>query len=160
MDLILWRHAEAHEHPDPLNGQPGDALDLERRLTPRGEKQAARMAGWLDRQLPESTRVYASPAQRADQTAQALGRRYRPRDELLPGCEALPLLALAQWPLARAPVLLVGHQPTLGQLIAHLLGLSARECSVKKGAVWWLRYRERAGKPQAVVVTVQTPEMV
>jgi phosphohistidine phosphatase len=70
------------------------------------------------------------------------------------------LLELAQWPHARAPVLLVGHQPTLGQLIAPLLGLAAHECPVKKGAVWWLRYRERDGKPQAVVVTVQTPEML
>lgn len=160
MDLIIWRHAEAHEHPDPVHGAPGDPLDLARRLTPRGEKQAARMARWLDRQLPDSTRVFASPAQRTDQTAQALGRRYRPRDELLPNSPALPLLELAQWPHARAPVLLVGHQPTLGQLMAHLLGLSAPECPVKKGAVWWLRYRERDGKPQAVVVTVQTPEMV
>ena len=39
MDLILWRHAEAHE------GQEGED-DLLRRLTPRGEKQAARMAAW------------------------------------------------------------------------------------------------------------------
>lgn len=160
MDLIIWRHAEAHEHPDPVHGQAGDALDLARRLTPRGEKQSARMAAWLDRQLPDSTRIFCSPAQRTDQTAQALGRRYRARDELLPDCAALPLLELAQWPNARAPVLLVGHQPMLGQLIAHLLGLSAPECPVKKGSVWWLRYRERAGKPQAVVVTVQTPEMV
>ncbi|MBS3995819.1 MAG: histidine phosphatase family protein [Hydrogenophaga sp.] len=160
MDLIIWRHAEAHEHPEPLQGRPGDPLDLVRRLTPRGEKQAARMAAWLDRQLPESTRVFASQAQRADQTVQALGRRYRYRDELLPGRHALPLLDLAQWPHARSPVLLVGHQPTLGQLMAHLLGLSAQECPVKKGAVWWLRYRERDGKPQAVVVTVQTPEML
>lgn len=160
MDLIIWRHAEAHDHPDPLLGRPGDPMDLARRLTPRGEKQAARMAAWLDRQLPESTRVFVSPAQRTDQTVQALGRRFRHRDELLPGSDAMPLLDLAQWPQARTPVLLVGHQPTCGQLIAHLLGLAAQECPVKKGAVWWLRYRERDGKPQAVVVTVQTPEMV
>ena len=44
MDLILWRHAEAF---DLAEGQ----TDLERALTPRGEKQAARMAAWLDRQL-------------------------------------------------------------------------------------------------------------
>ena len=28
MDLILWRHAEAHDHPDLVNGQQGDPLDL------------------------------------------------------------------------------------------------------------------------------------
>ena len=84
MDLILWRHAEAQEHPDPLHGQAGDAQDLARRLTPRGEKQAARVAAWLDRQLPEGARVYASPAQRTEQTARALGRKFKLRDELLP----------------------------------------------------------------------------
>ncbi|MBE0589860.1 MAG: histidine phosphatase family protein, partial [Hydrogenophaga sp.] len=64
MDLILWRHAEAYDHPDPVNGQQSDPLDLARRLTPRGDKQAARMAAWLDRQLPDGARIFASPAAR------------------------------------------------------------------------------------------------
>lgn len=78
MDLILWRHAEAEEAEDG-----GD--DLARPLTPRGEKQAARMAAWLDRQLPEGLRVVASPARRTEQTAHALGRKFKMRAELLPG---------------------------------------------------------------------------
>ena len=44
MDLILWRHAEAEDW------QPDDAhrgSDLDRALTARGEKQAARMAAWM-----------------------------------------------------------------------------------------------------------------
>ena len=41
MELILWRHAEAQDHPYGDEGEQGDALDLERRLTARGEKQAA-----------------------------------------------------------------------------------------------------------------------
>jgi len=36
-DLIIWRHAEAAECNDPL-------LDHQRKLTARGEKQAARVA--------------------------------------------------------------------------------------------------------------------
>ncbi|WP_312302929.1 histidine phosphatase family protein, partial [Pulveribacter sp.] len=64
MDLILWRHAEAIEARDGED-------DLQRALTPRGEKQAARMAAWLDRQLPEGLRVLASPARRTEQTARA-----------------------------------------------------------------------------------------
>ena len=46
MDLILWRHAEAE---DWLEGptQVGQ-IDLDRSLTQRGEKQAARMAAWLE----------------------------------------------------------------------------------------------------------------
>ena len=36
----------------------------------------------------------------------------------------------------RLPVLVVGHQPTLGQTLAQLLGLQASECPVRKGAVF------------------------
>lgn len=160
MDLILWRHAEAHEHPDLLTGVPGDAQDLARRLTPRGEKQAARMAAWLDRQLPEGARIWCSPAVRCEQTALALGRKFKTREELLPEGDPLALLELVQWPHGKSPVLVVGHQPTLGRVIARLLNLAEDDCSVKKGALWWLRHRERASGSQTVVVTVQTPELI
>lgn len=160
MDLILWRHAEAHEHPDPLLGCQGDPKDLARRLTPRGEKQALRMAAWLDRQLPAVARVLTSPAQRAEQTAIALGRKYKVCEVLAPGGDPLALLALAQWPQGKLPLLVVGHQPTLGQVIARLLGLAEADCPVRKGSVWWLRQRERNGVFQTVLVTVQTPELL
>ncbi len=160
MDLILWRHAEAHEHPDPLHGTPGDAQDLARRLTSRGEKQAARVAGWLDRQLPEGARIFSSPALRCEQTAMAIDRRFKPRSELLPEGDPLDLLELVQWPRGKSPVVVVGHQPTLGRVIARLLGLAEEDCSVRKGALWWLRHRERGSASQTVVVTVQTPELL
>jgi phosphohistidine phosphatase len=160
MELILWRHAEAQEHPDLERGQPGDALDLARKLTPRGEKQAARMAAWLDRQLPDGARIFASPAQRTEQTALALGRKFKMRDELLPDGDPLALLELVQWPNGKSPVVVVGHQPTLGQVIARLLHLNEEDCSMKKGALWWLRQRERNSALQTVIVTVQTPELL
>ena len=157
MDLILWRHAEAEDltdtHADP-------AGDLKRSLTPRGEKQAARMAAWLDRQLPEGTRIFVSPARRCEQTAMALNRKFKLRQELAPDGSPSALLTLAQWPLAKTPTLIIGHQPVLGQTIAQLVGLTENDCPVKKGAVWWLRNREREGLSQTVVVTVQSPEIL
>jgi len=157
MDLLLWRHAEAEELAE--TGEPAGS-DLERALTARGDKQAARVAAWLDRQLPEGTRILTSPARRCEQTAHALGRKFRSRTELLPGATAATLLELVQWPLAKAPVLVVGHQPVLGQVVAQLLGLPEGECPFKKGMVWWLRSRERDGQVRAVVVTVQSPEVL
>jgi phosphohistidine phosphatase len=153
MALILWRHAEGVE------GAP-DGDDMARALTSRGEKQAARMAAWLDRQLPDSTRIWVSPARRSEQTALALGRKFKFNPAISPMGTAEQLLELVQWPHAKGCVLVVGHQPTLGQTISNLLGLSASECAVKKGAVWWLRYREREATGQAVVVTVQTPDLM
>ena len=153
MDLILWRHAEAAQAEQPTE-------DMARALTVRGEKQAVRMAAWLDRQLPESARVLVSPARRTEQTAHALGRKFKLHPALGPGRSVQELLELAQWPTAKGCVLIVGHQPALGQTVAQLLGLSAHECSVKKGAVWWLRHRERDGVGQTVVVAVQSPELL
>lgn len=157
MDLILWRHAEAEDWPD---GESQAGSDLDRSLTSRGEKQAARMAAWLDRQLPEGARIVVSPARRCEQTALALGRKYRVRPEIAPDASPAQLLELVQWPMSKLPVLVIGHQPTLGQTIAQLLGLKESECPVKKGALWWLRNRDRDGQSQTVVVTVQSPEVL
>lgn len=154
--MILWRHAEAEE----LSADSRDASDLERSLTSRGEKQAARMASWLDRQLPERTRILVSPARRCEQTALALGRKYKVRAELGPDAPPSQLLELVQWPVNKLPILVIGHQPTLGQTIAQLLGLQEGECAVKKGALWWLRARDRETGLQTVVVTVQSPELL
>jgi phosphohistidine phosphatase len=153
MDLILWRHAEAEEAQEGCD-------DMARALTARGEKQAARMAAWLDRQLPEGLRVLASPARRTEQTAIALGRKFKMRAELLPGGVPGDLLELAQWPRAKGAVLIVGHQPVLGQTIAQLLGLQAPECAVRKGAVWWLRQRQRLDECQTVLLAVQSPDLL
>lgn len=88
MDLILWRHAEAVDVDESGN-------DLNRSLTSRGEKDAARIAAWLDRQLPEGMRILCSTQLRR-----------------------------------------------------------------RKGAVWWLRTREREGHPQTVLAAVQSPDML
>lgn len=153
MDLILWRHAEAQEGSEDLD-------DLQRPLTVRGEKQAARMAAWLDRQLPEGLRVLCSPARRAEQTAQALGRKYKLRAELLPQGSAQDLLELVQWPHARGAVLVVGHQPVLGQTLARLLGMESGQCAVRKGAVWWLRQRQRLEHSETILLAVQSPDFL
>ena len=157
MDLILWRHAEAED------GLPDDeypVIDMHRSLTHRGEKQALRMAAWLDRQLPEGARIWVSPARRCEQTALALGRKYKVRPELAPDATPAQLLELVQWPVHKYPVLVIGHQPVLGQTISQLLGLKESECTVKKGAIWWLRSRDRDGQSQTVIVTVQSPEVL
>ena len=153
MDLVLWRHAEAEEWAEGHD-------DMARSLTSRGEKQAARVAQWLDRQLPQGARILVSPARRCEQTVLALGRKYTVQAELAPGCSVEKLLESVRWPGAEGTVLLVGHQPTLGQTIAQLIGLSAAECPVKKGCVWWLRKRQRAAPAQTVIVTVQSPDML
>jgi phosphohistidine phosphatase len=153
MDLILWRHAEALEMREVQD-------DLDRALTPKGERQAQRMATWLNRQLPSTARVLSSPARRAQQTAAALERKVRTCAELAPDAMVEALLHAARWPDAREPVLLIGHQPTLGLAAAYLLSGQALPWAVRRGGVWWLRGRERDGVLQVVLHAVVSPDRV
>ncbi len=153
MDLILWRHAEALEMREVED-------DLDRALTPKGERQAHRMAIWLGRQLPSSTRVLVSPARRAQQTAQALDRKFKTVPAIGPAGDVEGLLNVARWPEAREPVLVVGHQPTLGLAASYLLATQPEPWVLRKGAVWWLRGREREGTMQVVLHAVISPELL
>jgi phosphohistidine phosphatase len=148
MDLLLWRHADAAE------GFP----DLDRPLTRKGEKQARRVAQWLDGHLPESTRILVSPALRAQQTAQPLleigGRKARTVARLAPGASVIDILAAAEWPRARNPVLIVSHQPTLGMVASFLLGGVEQPWAIRKGALWWLASQDEEEGVQASLQAV------
>lgn len=125
MELILWRHADAED------GAP----DLERKLTPRGRKDAERVARWLLRHLPPDFHVVASPAARAQQTAEALHRKIHTDPKLAPGASVAAIVAAAK----RAEVVVVvGHQPDLGRAIASLVGGEEAEWRLQKGALWWI----------------------
>lgn len=153
MDLLLWRHAEAYELE-----AGGD--DLQRSLTSKGERQARRMATWLNRHLSAGTRVLCSPAQRTRQTADALGRDFRLVPALAPEATPEALLQAAHWPDARTPVLIVGHQPTLGLTAALLLTGTPEPWPLRKGGLIWLRRRERDGQAQTLLHGVVGPDLV
>jgi len=153
MDLILWRHAEAR---DAREGQD----DLERPLTAKGERQARRVAQWLGRQLPAGTQILVSPARRTQQTAAALERKFKTVQALAPGGSVEGLLTAAQWPDARAPVLVVGHQPTLGMVVSTLLSAPAPGWPMRKGAVVWLRTRQEGAQQRVVMHAAVAPELL
>jgi phosphohistidine phosphatase len=151
MDLILWRHAEAVPERDDLD-------DLQRPLTAKGERQAQRMADWLNHRLAHSTRILVSPALRCQQTAQALARGFKTVDTIAPDAPADAVLKAARWPDGNEPVLVIGHQPTLGQVAALLISEVEQPWAIKKGAVWWLRNRDREGGAQVVLQAVMAPD--
>jgi phosphohistidine phosphatase len=128
VELILWRHCDAESGiPDEL-----------RPLTPRGWCEAQRVARWLAPRLPAKCRVYVSPAVRAQQTAEALQRPFATRPLLASGASVADVLEVAQWPDADTAALIVGHEPTLGRVVAALLAPSETERPVAKGGVVWL----------------------
>lgn len=150
MDLLLWRHAEA-----------GDGeVDLDRALTERGERQAQLVARWLHAHLPNKLRIVASPAVRTQQTASALALPFETNRRMAPGACVSELIAASGWPTAQGAVLLVGHQPELGRLAALLLAGQEADWTIKKGALWWLSNRVRAGEAQVVLRTAISPEFL
>jgi phosphohistidine phosphatase len=151
MDLILWRHAEAQVARE---GQS----DLDRPLTSKGERQAQRMAEWLNQRIAHSTRILVSPALRTQQTAHALGKSFKTVQAIAPEASAEAVLKAARWPDATEPVLVVGHQPTLGLVASLVLAGVQQPWVIKKGGVWWLRSRDREGESQVVLQAVQSAE--
>ncbi|MBI3041275.1 MAG: phosphohistidine phosphatase SixA [Betaproteobacteria bacterium] len=147
MDLILWRHADAE------SGVP----DEERKLTTKGEKQAERMATWLKENLPKDAVVLASPARRAQDTAEALTKKFETVREVGTSANAQAVLKAAGWPRGERTVVVVGHQPTLGQAVALALTGKPGDWSIKKGAIWWLVARS---PNQVVVRAVIAPDLL
>jgi phosphohistidine phosphatase len=149
MDLIVWRHAEAED------GVP----DLERKLTAKGRKQAERVAQWLLQRLPARFALIASPAARAQQTAEALGVPVKTDKTLAPGATPAAIIKACGWPDGKGAAVIVGHQPDLGRVLAELLGARAG-FSIKKGGLWWVSNRVRDEKDQVVVRAVVSPDLL
>ena len=150
MDLILWRHAEAED------GMP----DLERKLTKRGAKEAQRVADWLVPHLPKNVRILVSPAARTRQTAATLKIPFETLEALAPEASVADILNAAGWPSSKGTVVVVGHQPVLGQVAAWLLSDAEADWSIKKGALWWLSNRLRESEHQTLLRTVIAPEFL
>ena len=138
MDIILWRHAEAED------GVPGRIPDAARALTPHGIKQARKMADWLLARLPEDCRILVSPAVRTQQTADSLKLPFITTPKVGTSANAETLLAAAEWRgngSSAGTVLVIGHQPTIGEVASLLLTGDDTGMSVKKGAILWIAAR-------------------
>jgi phosphohistidine phosphatase len=152
MELILWRHADAEA------GAPDQ--DMARALTAKGRRQATKIGEWLDRKLPHNCRILVSPALRTVQTAEALGRNFKTSTKLAPGASASAILAAAHWPNSREPVLIVGHQPTLGQVAALLIAGIEQDWTIRKGSVCWIAQKADDETEAVYIKTIIGADMV
>jgi len=134
MELILWRHADAED----ANGKD----DNDRELTKKGRKQAERMAAWLAARIGDDWRILVSPARRALQTAKPIDRKLEVSEAIGTATSPRALLAAAGWPDGKRNVLVVGHQPTLGEVAGMLLESEAGGLAIRKGAAWWFVVRD------------------
>lgn len=128
MRILFIRHGEAVDH--------GARSDGERWLTPHGRQTTRRVAAWLAAHSPPRT-VLTSPLVRAAQTAEIVlsacgvdeAAVFR---ELATGdIDAVAARALAFD--GHGPLCFVGHEPTLSEVIARLLGLDTPPRFPKSG---------------------------
>ena len=150
MDMILWRHAEA-ENTTPDEG---------RVLTTRGRRHARAMAKWLREHVKGKVRVVASTALRAQQTAQALMNDFDISSDIAVGASPQDVLNLVGWPNGEGAIIVVGHQPTLGQVASLLLTGKEADGQIKKGAIWWFRTRGEGMEIETLLHAVISPELL
>jgi phosphohistidine phosphatase len=112
--LYLVRHAEA---------APGEPDEL-RPLTPQGREQARKLARRMRDELTHPQAILTSPLLRARETggelSRALNIEVEPDDRLAPGATADDVRAALSG--RGDPVVVVGHQPDCGQIVAALAG--------------------------------------
>jgi len=117
MTIYFLRHAEAEDLAES---------DFDRKLTPKGLQQAAKVGKFCAGYGLEPTVILSSPVTRARQTAEivagALGREVTIESWLACGMETATLLARLAPHAASDSVLIVGHEPDFSTAIGELLG--------------------------------------
>ena len=132
MILNIMRHAEAVEGSDTLQ-------DEWRYLTEKGRTVAEKMSAAIAKIGPKPRLTITSPLTRAVQTAEIAAEKACRKNVvvaselLLPGADIDELVTYLKGCDAKR-VILVGHEPQLGSLVATLLGREDGAISLKKGS--------------------------
>ena len=133
MIVYVMRHAEAVEGSDTLQ-------DEWRYLTEKGRAAAEKVISSIVRIGRKPRLTITSPLTRAVQTAEIAAEKACRRNVvvaselLLPGADISELVTYLKGCKDAKRVLLVGHEPQLGSLVATLLDGEDGSISLKKGA--------------------------
>jgi phosphohistidine phosphatase len=158
-ELYLVRHAIAAERGDDW------PHDSKRPLTERGMarfKECVAGLGALDVAIDE---IFTSPLIRAKQTAELLaaGVSGKPPvkilDALAPDHTAAVVMAQLAKQAKRRRIALVGHEPDLGELAAHLLG-AQRAVPFKKGGICRIDVETLTSRRAGSLIWFATPKML
>ncbi len=130
MQLYILRHADADTEA---------ATDAARTLSEKGEEQAREVAQFCSKHGIQPDVIFASPLIRAQQTAKPVAKELRLEVTTARwlACGATPEGILAELSASKnvSAVMLVGHEPDLGHLIAHLLGGERGSIHVRKASL-------------------------
>ncbi len=163
MDLWLLRHAAAEDRAK-------SGRDEDRELTKEGSERARAVARGLAALDPGIDLVVTSPFRRARQTAEPvvealrLEKSLRSSVALEPATDPEAILEEVHAERERRAVLLVGHQPHLGELLGRLVcGDEGSAIPLKKASVAWIelsgrrRGELRALLPGSILEKIRSP---
>jgi phosphohistidine phosphatase SixA len=130
VEIYLLRHADAGD-PDAWEGD-----DAMRPLSPKGTRQAERLARFLSANGFRPDRIMSSPKLRASQTAEIVGTAIGvpvTMDERLAENFDLSRLVAIVGTAQPSRTVLVGHDPDFSSVLAELIG--AKTLPLAKGAL-------------------------
>jgi phosphohistidine phosphatase len=133
MILYVLRHAEAVERSEILQ-------DQWRYLTEKGRATAKKMSSSIAKFGPKTRLTITSPLTRAVQTAEIAAEKACRKNVvvsstlLLPEADIRELVAYLKGCTDAKRVMVVGHEPQLGMLVAALLGRTGEVVSLNKAA--------------------------
>jgi len=147
MIVYVMRHAEAVEGSETLQ-------DEWRYLTENGRAVAEKMSSSITKFGTKPRLTITSPLTRAVQTAEIVGGKACRRNVivaselLLPGAAIEDLVAFLKKNREAKRIILVGHEPQLGTIVATLLGCRGAAITLKKAACVALDFDpDNDGKP-------------
>jgi phosphohistidine phosphatase len=159
VELYLVRHAIAAERGEEWPD------DDKRPLTARGVSRFKEAVEGLKKLGVEVDEIFTSPLVRATQTADLLsaGLPGKPPvkvvDALSPGHAPSSVLAQLARGARRRRIALVGHEPGLGELAAHLIG-AGRALPFKKGGVARIDVESLTSRRPGALTWFVTPRLL
>lgn len=156
MIIYVMRHAEAVEGSDIMQ-------DEWRYLTGKGRAAAKKISAAIAKYGTKTRLTITSPLTRAVQTAEIASEKACRKNVvvaselLLPGADVGALVTHLKSSRDADRVMLVGHEPQLGSLVAALLGHVNADISLKKSACVALELDLQKGDNRAVFLWYLMP---
>jgi len=163
MELYIIRHAIAQ----PL-GRKNDFTDEKRALTTEGRDRMRDVARGLRKLGIELDLILTSPLVRAVETAEVVASVFgvgkkdvEQTDNLAPGASSGELFAELKNRTGAESIVLVGHQPYLGELVSKVVrGNGGFSFELKKGSVCCLSVTETVPELHGTLSWLMTPKQM
>jgi len=158
--LYLVRHADAADL-----GESRATADADRALTPKGRRQARRVAAFLKAAGTDKPLVISSPLLRAMQTAEILARSLSKEGvasspSLAPGGDPEGILRTLRSAKDR-DLVAVGHAPDIARTAAWLIGAPPHsQIEFKKAGTAAIRFEDKIGPGLATLEWLVQPRLI